>query len=84
MLYKHLTLLKKMFLIFKKGGRRKHKKVLVSQAWWCTPFVLALRKQRQSDLCEFEDNLVYKASPRQPTQRNPVSEKNSIGACSQE
>ena len=38
------------------------------------PLIPALRKQRQVDLCQFEANLVYKASSRtyKATQRNPV------------
>lgn len=28
------------------------------------PLGLALRRQKQADPCEFEDTLVYKASPR--------------------
>ena len=30
--------------------------------WWCTPLILALKKHRQADLCEFEASLVYTAS----------------------
>ena len=38
--------------------------------------ILALGRQRQEDLCEFEANLVYRASSRtdfKATPRNPVS-----------
>ena len=43
--------------------------------WWRTPLIPALGKQRQEDLCEFEDSLVYRVSFRtaRATQRNPVS-----------
>ena len=40
----------------------------------------ALGRQRQTDYCEFEANLVYRASSRtgtKATQRNPVSKKKS-------
>ena len=33
-------------------------------AWWYTPLILAIRKQRQVDNHEFEASLVYKASSR--------------------
>ena len=42
---------------------------------WCMPLITALWRQKQNDLCEFEDSLVYKASSRMAriaTQRNPV------------
>ena len=37
--------------------------------------ILTLGRQRQVDLCEFEDSLVYRGSSRiaKSTQRNPVS-----------
>ena len=41
-----------------------------------TPLGLALRRQRQKDICEFEASLVYRASSRtgsKATKRNPVS-----------
>lgn len=38
---------------------------------WCTPLILALRRQRQVGLHEFEDNLVYKMSFR-PAKDNTV------------
>jgi hypothetical protein len=50
-------------------------------AWWRTPLIPALRKQRQEDLCEFEASLVYRVSSmtaRAVTQRNPVSKKQSL------
>jgi hypothetical protein len=39
--------------------------------------ILGLRKQRQVDFCEFEANLVYRASSRtaKATERNHVSKK---------
>lgn len=33
---------------------------LESQAWWQTTLVPELERQRQSEFCEFEANLVYK------------------------
>lgn len=38
--------------------------------------ILALGRQRQVDLCEFEDSLVYRTSSRivKAIQRNPVAE----------
>jgi hypothetical protein len=39
-----------------------------------TPLILALGRQRQADLCEFKDSLVYRLSSRaaKVTQKNPV------------
>ena len=40
------------------------------------PLIPALRRQRQADLCEIKDRLVYRASARtgsKATQRKPVS-----------
>lgn len=31
---------------------------------WCMPLILALRKQRQAVLCEFENSLMYRVSSR--------------------
>lgn len=39
--------------------------LLRSQAWWRTPVVPALRRQKQKTQQEFEANLVYHASYRQ-------------------
>jgi hypothetical protein len=41
------------------------------------PLIPALGRQRQVDLYEFEDSLVYRVSsrPARSTQRNPVSKK---------
>ena len=40
-----------------------------------TPLIQAIKKERQADLCEFEDSLVYRASSRiaRATKRNAVS-----------
>ncbi|EGV99662.1 hypothetical protein I79_011655 [Cricetulus griseus] len=35
-----------------------------SGRWWNKPLIPALGRQRQADLSEFEDSLVYKASSR--------------------
>ena len=32
--------------------------------WWLTSLIPALGKQRQANLCEFKENLVYKVSSR--------------------
>jgi hypothetical protein len=53
------------------------KKLGSSRAWWQTPLILALGRQRQADfwISEFEASLVYKVSSRtaRATQRNPAS-----------
>lgn len=33
-----------------------------SQAWWHTPVMPALQRQRQVDLCDFKANLVYRVN----------------------
>jgi hypothetical protein len=45
-------------------------------AWWCTPLIPALGRQRQR-ISEFEASLVYRVSYRtvRAIQRNPVLEK---------
>jgi hypothetical protein len=50
------------------------KRIIQAGRWWCTPFIPALGRQRQADLCEFDASLVYKVSFRtaRATQRNPV------------
>ena len=48
--------------------------------WRRTPFILALRRQRQVEICEFKANLGYKISSRTARtviQRNLIS-KNKI------
>lgn len=39
------------------------------------PIISALKRQRQEDLCEFKDSLVYRSSSRlaRTTQKDPVS-----------
>lgn len=32
--------------------------------WWHIPSIPALKRQRQTDLCEFKSNLVYRTSSR--------------------
>jgi hypothetical protein len=39
-------------------------KTNVSWEWWCMSLILALRRPRQGDLCEYEASLVYKANSR--------------------
>lgn len=46
-------------------GSLKNIKESVRQCW-TTALKPVLRRQRQEDLCEFEDSLVYRASFRQP------------------
>jgi hypothetical protein len=51
---------------------------VISCAQWCILLVLALGRQRKSDLCEFKASLVYRASSktaRAVTQRNLVATK---------
>jgi hypothetical protein len=53
-------------------------------AWWCTPLIPALRRQRQAELCEVEFSLVYSVSSR-ATRKNSVSKikrQNKRGAKS--
>jgi hypothetical protein len=35
-------------------------------AWWCTPLILVLGRQRQVNLCELKARLVYTESSSQP------------------
>lgn len=46
--------------------------------WWCTPLILALRRRKQVDFCEFEANLIYRVSPRtaRATRRSSVTDNN--------
>ena len=50
------------------------KRTVLNWAWWRTPLIPALGRQRQVD-SEFEASLVYKVSSRtaKAIQRNPVS-----------
>ena len=52
-----------------------HRNAKRSLAWWLTPLIPALWRQRQA-VSEFEASLVYKVSSRtaKAIQRNPVSE----------
>ena len=36
----------------------------IAGQWWHTPLILAPKRQRQMDLCEFKASLVYKVSFR--------------------
>jgi hypothetical protein len=49
------------------------------------PLILAPKRQRQADLCEFKTSLVYRLSSKtaRTTQRNPASKKqtNKILYC---
>jgi len=49
-----------------------------SQVVACTPLILALGRQKQKNLCEFEASLVYRVSSgtARATWRNFVSKKN--------
>jgi hypothetical protein len=51
------------------------KKICEHMLRWLTPLILALRRQRKEDLCEFGSTLVYTVSSRttRATQRNHVS-----------
>ena len=46
-----------------------NKRVWAAGQWWRMPLIPALGRQRQADLCEFEANLVYRATglPKQTT-----------------
>lgn len=50
-----------------------------SRQWWHNPLILALRRQRQLDLCELKASQVYRAnswsSQAPKLQENPVSKK---------
>jgi hypothetical protein len=49
---------------------------IVLARWWRPmPIISALKRQRQEDLCEFKDSLVYRSSSRlaRTTQKDPVS-----------
>jgi hypothetical protein len=50
---------------------------LLAGQWWSMPLILALGKQRQADICEFETSLLYRVSFRmaRATQRNCLGKK---------
>ena len=48
----------------KNPQRKSKERMQLAGWWWYTPVIPALLRQRQEDLCEFETNLVYKASSR--------------------
>ena len=37
-----------------------------TRQWWHMPVILALRRQRQEDYCEFEASLIYEESSQHP------------------
>ena len=53
-------------------------RTFISQEWCRTPLILALGRQRQENICEFEGCLVYKANSRtaRAIQRDPVWKTN--------
>ena len=40
------------------------KNLQVFQAWWHMPLILVLRRQKQTDFCEFKTSLVYVVNSR--------------------
>ena len=51
--------------------------------WWLTPLILVLGRQRQTDLCEFEDSLVYRLSSRTARATQKIlSQKKKKCSCS--
>jgi hypothetical protein len=62
------------------------KKQTIHQGCWDTPLIPALRKQRQSYLCDFEASLVYgvRFSIARATQRNWVSDQHKTKMVVQE
>jgi hypothetical protein len=64
-----------------------------SWAWWCTPLIPALRRQRQADFCvrgqpglqsEFQDSQVYTEKPclRKTNKQNKTKQKPPTNPCS--
>lgn len=53
-------------------------KTNVSWEWWCMSLILALRRPRQGDLCEYEASLVYKANSRTGLRRETLYQKEKI------
>lgn len=47
------------------------------------PLVPALWRKRQADVCELEVSLIYRASLRTATKRNPVSQQPAFPSLSQ-
>jgi hypothetical protein len=47
--------------------------IKIRQVWWHTPFIPALGRQRQANLCEIKASLVYRVSsrPDRTTQLQP-------------
>ena len=59
----HLCMCELVFIISYSHTKINTKEDLSSSGWWWQmPLILALGKQRQVDLCEFEASLVYKVS----------------------
>ena len=46
------------------ASKAAHKAQGLARQWWRTPLILALGRQRQTDLFEFKASLVYIASSR--------------------
>ena len=46
--------------------------------WWYTPLIPALGRQRQTDLWEFKDSLVYRGNSRTKICREPVSKSQKL------
>ena len=46
--------------------------------WWYTPLIPALGRQKQTDLWEFKDSLVYRGSSRTKICREPFSKSQKL------
>ena len=48
--------------------------MFLAAQWWHIPFIPALGRQRQPDLCEFKARMIYRVSSKtsRATKRNPV------------